>query len=114
MRNQKILTRLLRGLGELVAKEAEKNPAFAAELDELFADVLAAKHRKHPKATQSPPAELPDLFEELKTRGESEFFFWLKEQSMPMLKALIKRHDFDASGTLLEVERSRKVRTTNR
>jgi hypothetical protein len=58
MRKDKILARVLQGLAKLVSQEAARNLEFARQLD--------------PKSA-APLLDLPDIFGELRARGEAEF-----------------------------------------
>ncbi|MDA8390217.1 MAG: hypothetical protein M0Z76_05750 [Gammaproteobacteria bacterium] len=94
MRNEKALINLLRGLVDLLADEAGRNPDFAARLDDVLAS-LPAGSAKLPKQRATPPAELPDIHAEWNQRSETDFRLWLRDQPMPVLRALVRTHDFD-------------------
>lgn len=94
MRNEKALIRLLRGLVDLLADEAGSNPDFAVRLDDVLHE-LPAKVAKPAKQRAMPPAELPDVHSEWNQRGETEFRLWLRDQPIPVLRALIRTHNFD-------------------
>ena len=94
MRNEKALIKLLRGLVDLLADEAGRNPDFAARLDDVLTG-LPAGSAKPPKQRATPPAESPDIHAEWNQRSETDFRLWLRDQSMPVLRALIRTHDFD-------------------
>jgi hypothetical protein len=96
MRRAKTLTRLLTQLAEVVAEEADQNPAFAAKLDGILADVPAAGSGKRPKtAKAAPAAEVPDVYAEYQQKGEEEFRFWLRGLSVAVLKGIVKANGFD-------------------
>lgn len=95
MRNEKALIKLLRGLVDLLAGEAERNPDFAARLDVVLTG-LQAETGKPPKQRAVPPSELPDVHAEWKQRGETDFRLWLRDQPVATLRALIRAHDFDS------------------
>lgn len=94
MRKEEALTTLLTDLVAVLAEEANRNPAFAARLDQVLAELPERKsaRRKAPKAQASPP---PDLHGELQARGEQEFRHWLREQPADTLRASIRAHDLD-------------------
>src|SRR2546422_1134587 len=92
MREEKILARLLRGLADLVSQEAVRNPEFARRLDDIISGVPVRRPpRKVPKTAVN-TGNLPDIFTELKARGEVEFELWLKHLEISTLRALIKQH----------------------
>lgn len=43
----------------------------------------------------TPPAELPDVHAECNPRSESDFQLWLRDQPIPVLRALVRIRDFD-------------------
>jgi hypothetical protein len=98
MREEKIVARLFRKVADLVADEANRNADFAKRLEDILSELPIAGAKKQKEKPDDPPAELPDIFEEAKTRGDSEFLLWLQDQPMPVLRRLIKVHDFDAAG----------------
>ncbi|HZM03837.1 MAG TPA: hypothetical protein VFC44_12565 [Candidatus Saccharimonadales bacterium] len=97
MREEKTLAHLLRDLAELVSQEAERNPEFAQRLESILSGVPVRRLSRNIRKSALNPADLPDIFGELKARGELEFELWLKTLEAPVLKALIKLHDLDAS-----------------
>jgi hypothetical protein len=108
MRNEKALIKLLRGMVDVLAEEAERNPGFAARLD----DVLAGLSTKSVKATKSrtmSPAELPDIHAEWNRHSETDFRLWLRGQSLPMLRALIRTHDFDPTRRTVKWKEAEKL-----
>lgn len=94
MRNEKALIKLLRGLGNILADEAARNPDFAARLDEVLAG-LPKEPAKPAKKRATPPAELPDIHSEWNQRSETDFRLWLRDQPMSVLRALVRSHDLD-------------------
>lgn len=94
MQRTQTLTKLFKQLAELVAREAESNPAFAAELDAILAPLpkptAKAKGKVHP---------VPDIFAEFEAKGEEEFSFWLRALDLATLKAIVKENGFDPSKT---------------
>ena len=96
MRKEKALVTLLNGLVKLLSEEAGRNPDFADRLDSLLGPLQAAKPT--PKLSSKPDQlELPDVYAEFSSRGESEFRLWLRDQPVAVLYALIRRHDLDAT-----------------
>lgn len=96
MRKEKALTTLLADLVAVLADEADHNPAFAARLDQLLAELPERKsaRRKAPKLQAASPL---DLHVELQARGEQEFKHWLREHPVDVLRASIRAHDLDPS-----------------
>jgi len=93
MQRAKTLTRLLKQLAEVVAEEAEQNPAFAEKLDAILAPLPAAPANS--KKSKLPTKAAPDVYAELQSRGEEEFRFWLAGLGVPTLKAIVKANGFD-------------------
>ncbi|MFZ4596347.1 MAG: hypothetical protein ACOYOF_18965 [Verrucomicrobiaceae bacterium] len=96
MREEKLIVRILRNLATVVAEEASTNPQFADRLEAILAEVPSKKK------TSKPPKpvldeELPDPFVEAKARTASEFELWLRDLEIPVLKALVRKHDLDSS-----------------
>ncbi len=94
MRNEKALIKLLRGMVDILADEAARNPDFAARLDDVLTD-LPKESAKPAKQRATPPAELPDIHAEWNQRNETDFRLWLRDQPMSVLRALVRTHDFD-------------------
>ncbi len=97
MRKEKALIGLLRGLVDVVAAESARNPEFAATLENLLADIPEAKKPAARRSAARSTMQLPDLHQELNSRGEADFRLWLREQPIPTLRALISKHDLDAT-----------------
>ena len=97
MRNKSSLSRLLRGLSNLLVEEAERNPEFATRLDELLESVAGKTHVKGSRRKAEAEPHLPDVYQERELRGEDEFRFWLRDQPVPMLHAIIREHDLDSA-----------------
>jgi hypothetical protein len=88
---------LLRGLAELVNAETDINPEFAAKVENLLSE--SPKHKTvSKKSTITPPENLPDIYLEWDTRGETDFRFWLREQPVSVLRTFIRIQDFDSIG----------------
>jgi hypothetical protein len=95
MRNEKALIGLLRGMVELLAEEARRNPEFAARLDDLLS-VLPPPPARASKTEKADAKLLPDVHAELAARGEAEFQHWLVSQPVQVLRGLIRAHDLDS------------------
>jgi hypothetical protein len=97
MRKEKALIELFRGLVKLLSDEADRNPRFAEQLDALLSPIpnrmASDRQRGHKLALNS----VPDIHTEFTSRGDSEFRLWLRDQPVPVLRALIRLHDFDAT-----------------
>lgn len=94
MRNEKALISLMRGLVELLSEEANRNPVFAARLDAVL-QALPSRAGKRSNQRSSVPSELPDIHAEWNRRDEIDFKMWLCDQPTAVLRALIRKHDFD-------------------
>lgn len=94
MRNEKALIKLLRGLVDLLADEAARNPDFAARLNDALAG-LPKESAKPANQRAMLPAELPDIHAEWNQRNETDFRLWLRDQPISVLRALVRTHDFD-------------------
>jgi hypothetical protein len=46
--------------------------------------------------TKSEP-DVPDIYAERDIRSEDEFRLWLRDQSVPVLRAIIRKHDLDSA-----------------
>jgi len=60
--------------------------------------VAVATERNAPVKKRSrpqPPALLPDIHAEWRTRGETDFRLWLRDQPIPILRAVIRSQDLD-------------------
>jgi hypothetical protein len=95
MRKEKQLLDLLRGIADLMAQEADRNPAFSAALDALLAPLPEQKPRAGKKPAAAPVEELPDIHAEFAARGEAAFRQWLLQLPLPALRAVIAREDLD-------------------
>ena len=97
MRKEKALTNLLRGLVELIAEESERNPEFASKIEVLLSDLPERKPALKTGATGRRDVLLPDIHEEWNARGEIDFRLWLRDQPITVLRAIIRRQDFDST-----------------
>lgn len=95
MRKEKALIGMLKGLVELLTQEATRNPEFSKQLDLLLSDLPESKGAA--KRTLKPSViNLPDVHAELNLRGDTEFRFWLRDQPVDTLRAIIRKEDLDA------------------
>ncbi len=96
MREKNLLIRILRDLASLIEDEASKNPAFGSRLEAVLQEV---PRREKKRATRKVirDDQLPDLFLEAKARSASDFEHWLASLNIPVLKALVRKHDLDSS-----------------
>jgi len=95
MRKEKALVVLLRNLVDVLAEEAAHNPQFSARLEHVLE---AIPERRNAKARRMNPKRrelLPDVHAEWNARGESEFRLWLREQPIPIIRAVIRVQDLD-------------------
>jgi len=97
MRSQKALITMLRGLVKLLGEEADRNPQFAAELEALLSPLSNNKPGRKQVTAVTEPTDLPDIHAEFASKGEAEFSLWLCNQPIGILRALIRRHDLDAT-----------------
>ncbi len=94
MRKEKQLIELLGRLVALLAEESARNPDFAIKVESL----LSALPDKKKPSTQSRKSQKPaalDVHTEWHSRGEAEFRLWLRDQSIPSLRAVISSEDID-------------------
>jgi hypothetical protein len=96
MRKEKTLAGVLRALADLLTEEAAQNPKFAEGLAGLLYDGTEPKP-KPTKAKAAPPVQAPDIHAEWTVRGEAEFRLWLKDQPVPVLRAIIRKEDLDST-----------------
>jgi hypothetical protein len=97
MRNKSSLIRLFRGLLNLITDEAERSAEFSAKLDDLLAPIPSKTRLKGARSKAKPEPDVPDIYAERKMRGEDEFRLWLRDQSVPVLRAIIRKHDLDST-----------------
>jgi len=97
MRKEKALIGLLRGLVDLVAEQSARNPEFATKLDSLLSALPERKAALKRSATPPSPGRLPDIHAEWNARGETDFRLWLRDQPIPVLRAVIRAEDLDAT-----------------
>lgn len=110
MRSQEALTRLLRGLVDLLAEESARNPEFAQRLDDLLTALPASKRTAAPKGqakAQKRPA--PDVHAEWQARGESGVRVWLREKPVSDLRAIIQSQDLDPTRRTAKWQEAEKL-----
>jgi hypothetical protein len=95
MQATKKLSQVLRDLVALLEEEAGRNPAFAERLEEITEALPERFSRRPGRAKLNEPANVPDVLAEFQARGAEEFRFWLRDFSLPVLKAIVKRNGFD-------------------
>lgn len=88
---------LLRSLVNLLSEEAERNPEFASRLDSLLSPLPRTKTHPKKSISKKEPEQVPDIYVEWNKRGETEFRLWLRDQSIGVLRAILRLHDLDAS-----------------
>src|SRR5437762_8421696 len=98
MREEKILIRIFRKVGELNREEANRNPDFDDKLDANVTELRVRKKATTKKNPTTLSTDLPDIFAEWKARPQSDFILWLKDQPAVVLRAEIKAHEFDPTG----------------
>ena len=97
MRKEKELIKMLRGLIKLIADESAQNQEFADKLGNLLSELPEKKNRPKKTKPKLSQEKLPDIHAELNARGDTEFRLWLRDQPVPVLRALIRAEDFDAT-----------------
>jgi hypothetical protein len=111
MRKEKELMTLLRGLVDLLADEAGRNPAFADKLEHLLTAVPARREAAKREPRKSTSAKLPDLHAEHVARGEADFLLWLRELPVTILRSLIRANDFDPTRRTSKWKEAEKLAT---
>lgn len=92
MRDPDDLTRLLAAWQRTLAfvrAEARRDPAFAERLMQALGDVPL------PPPETTPRSVLPNLFDEWGTRGPDGLRTWLADQSLELLRTLIRSYKLD-------------------
>jgi hypothetical protein len=109
MRKEKALIDLLRGLVDALAEEAARNPEFAAKIESLLTNLPEPKVPSK-RVVPAPLLEsLPDLHAEWHARGETEFRLWLRDQPIPVLRALIRDQDLDSTRRTVKWKEAEKL-----
>jgi hypothetical protein len=111
MRKEKELMTLLRGLIDLLAEEAGRNPDFADKLGRLLTAIPGRREPTKRESRKGVPAHLPDLHAEHAARGEAEFLPWLKGLSVAVLRSLIRANDFDPTHRTSKWKETEKLAT---
>ncbi len=110
MRKEKVLIGLLQDLVDLLAEESARNPEFAARIDRLFSDLPKRKKPPRKSTAKNQPLEpLPDIHGEWNARGETDFRLWLREQPIPVLRAIIRTQDMDATRRTVKWKEAEKL-----
>ncbi|MEJ1958995.1 MAG: hypothetical protein WDM70_05670 [Nitrosomonadales bacterium] len=109
MRKEKALIGLLHSLVDLLTEESARNPEFSSKLDTLLSE-LPEKKKTAKKTTKSnPPEHLPDIHAEWRARGETDFRLWLRDQPVPVLRALVRAEDLDATRRTVKWKEAEKL-----
>lgn len=96
MRNEKTLIALLRALVDLLAEESAQNPEFASKIEKLLSGLPERKTSKKVLVAKKPTRQkIPDIHAEWNARGETRFRLWMREQPIPVLRAVIRAQDLD-------------------
>lgn len=109
MRKEKELISLLRGLVDLLADEAARNPDFANRLDSVLSSLPVKDPSAKRKFVRGSSDHLPDLHAEWSARGEVEFLAWLRELPTAILHALIRSNGFDPIGRTSKWKETEKL-----
>ncbi len=109
MRKEKALIGLLRGLVELLAEESSRNPEFASKLNSLLSEMPERKAALKRSTTTPAPEHLPDIHAEWNARGETDFRLWLRDLSIPVLRAVIRSEDLDATRRTTKWKEAKKL-----
>lgn len=109
MRKEKALVGLLRGLVDLLAEESARNPKFSNKLDTLLSELPEKKATAKKAAKATPPEHLPDIHAEWIARGEIDFRLWLRDQPVPVLRAVIRAEDLDATRRTVKWKEAEKL-----
>jgi hypothetical protein len=102
MRKQEGVIKLLRRLIDVIADEARHSPEFADRLQAILAPSEQMKPTKpirsrRPSENDKLTELTPDLYAERNARTEIDFRLWLRDQSVAILRAFIRKHDLDAT-----------------
>ena len=109
MRKEKGLINLLRGLVDLLTEESARNPEFASKVDALLTEIPERKQASKKVAVGKPGIELPDIHSEWTGRGEIDFRLWLRDQPIPVLRAIIRSQDFDPTRRSVKWKEAEKL-----
>ena len=109
MRKEKALIGLLRSLVDLLAEESARNPEFSSKLDTLLSGLPEKKTTTKKAAKATPPEHLPDIHAEWIARGEMDFRLWLRDEPVPVLRAVIRAEDLDATRRTVKWKEAEKL-----
>lgn len=109
MRKEKNLIKLLSGLVKIITEEANRNPDFAEKMETLLLKLPDNERKTTKKLTEPPPENLPDIHVEWNSRNEIDFRLWLREQPIPVLRAIIRIHDFDSTRRTIKWKEAEKL-----
>ena len=111
MRKEKELIAMLRGLVNLLADEANRNPEFADRLEGLLTALPDATVSTRREPRKNAPTLLPDLYAENAARSEADFLLWLGDLPVSTLRSLIHANDFDPTRRTSKWNESEKLAT---
>lgn len=109
MRKEKALVALLRGLVDLLADEAGRNPQFSARIDQVLEAIPDRRKTKRRKASHKRPEAAPDVHAEWSVRGEKGFRLWLRDQPIPTIRAVIRAEDLDPTRRTVKWKEAEKL-----
>lgn len=109
MRKEKALIGLLRSLVDLLTEESARNPEFSSKLDALLSELPEKKTTAKRTAKTTPPEHLPDIHAEWTARGETDFRLWLRDQPVPVLRALVRAEDLDTTRRTVKWKEAEKL-----
>ncbi len=109
MRKEKALIGLLSSLVDLLTEESARNPEFSSKLDTLLSELPEKRTTTKKTAKATPPEHLPDIHAEWIARGEMDFRLWLRDQPVPILRAVIRAEDLDATRRTVKWKEAEKL-----
>lgn len=109
MRKEKALIALLRGMVDLLTDESARNPEFAARLESVLSELPERKASAKKPAPPKSPKQLPDIHAEWKARSELDFRIWLRDQPIPVLRAVIRAQDLDSTRRTVKWKEAQKL-----
>jgi hypothetical protein len=95
MRTQKTLINLLNKLVKLISDEYDNNEFFREKIEILLSDLPENKVKSKRSISSTKPENIPDIYEEWRSRDETDFRIWLRNQPISLLRTIIKVQDFD-------------------
>jgi hypothetical protein len=97
MQSSPSMKKRLKALFDAIEGEAQRNPAFAAELAAVFEEAppISGQKSRPPSKRSKAQVTIPDVMAKLQELGEEEFRFWLRTVDLPTLKAIVKQNGFD-------------------